>query len=68
MFALMMSDAHFIAKSTYGNWDYIIKQLLVIGYDIDIHHWIPILTTATAPVNNGILRWIVRHIQWLNRQ
>ena len=25
-----------------------------IGYDVDIHHWIPILTSAVASVNIGI--------------
>ena len=33
-----------------------------IGYDVDIHHWIPILTLAIASVNIGILWWISGHI------
>ena len=40
----------------------------VIGYDIDIQHWIPILTSAFASVNIGILWWISHHIQYLNGQ
>ena len=37
-------------------------------YDVDIHHWIPILTSAIASVNIGILMCIWRHIQYLNSQ
>ena len=39
-----------------------------IRYDIGIHHWIPILTSAIALVNIGILWWISHHIQYLNSQ
>ena len=39
-----------------------------IGYDVDIHHWIPILTSAIASVNIGIVWLISFHIQYLNSQ
>ena len=38
----------------------------MFGYDVDIHHWLPILTSAIASVNIGFLWWISRHIQYLN--
>ena len=37
-----------------------------MGYNVNIHHWIPILTSAIASVSHGILWWISRHIQYLN--
>ena len=39
-----------------------------IGYDFDIHHWIPILTSSIAMVNIGSLWWIhvSRQIQYRN--
>ena len=37
-------------------------------YDADIHHWIPLLTSAFASVSIGILWWISRHIQYLCSQ
>ena len=36
-----------------------------IGYNVDNHHWIPILTSAITSVNISILWWISRHIKYL---
>ena len=50
---------------------YIIKQLLTIETSnkiCDIHHRIPILTSAITSVKIGILWWISNHIQYLNSQ
>ena len=59
---MLMPDVDLIAKISIETIDYYYNKTSVdywvIEYNVDIHHWLSILTSATASVSIGILWWI----------